>query len=88
MPNITSPAKLVRIVWDDICSPKETWMSLKEAMKWAVKRHGKSMSTTGYLIYETSEYILVAATHDAEDDDYGDISMIPKGTIRKIVPLS
>jgi len=76
--------KLVKVTWDDVCSPHESWSSVEDLKSWAIERRNLGMVTIGYLICEETDYIIVGATHDTKEGDFGDISMIPRGMIKSI----
>lgn len=78
-----------RIHWRDICGTIQ-WMDLKEAISWGQESFAKHYVTTGKIIFENEDFILVAATTSKEDDgtySYNDISMIMKSIIIKRVRL-
>jgi hypothetical protein len=64
---------VVHIVWDDACSDSG-WQSAKE-----VKWEAQLVYTTGYLISESKDYVLIGHTYSG--DDFVGWFQIPKRMI-------
>ncbi len=79
--------KLKRITWVDITGGDETWMTREEVLKFGREKSKEYITTTGYIVHRTKDYILVAATHDEAGDTFSDVSMIPTGVVKKIEHL-
>lgn len=82
--------KLIYIEWCDAMSSQTTWMSLEEAIEWADNKNWV-VSSGGYLIKETDEYLLISreiCTYDKDDTQLGGVLKIPKTWIRKRIDLT
>lgn len=76
---------LVTIEWRDI-QANHHWVSEDEALRWAKKQYNCAYYTTGYLLHEDKELVVVAAswTEDEEGVAYNDVSMIMRSVITNI----
>lgn len=77
--------KLVKIIWRDICGTCR-WFSRDNAIDWADRAYALNHTTVGFMLYGDDRYVVVAATRDTEDE-YNDVSMIPRASVKKITKL-
>ena len=79
--------KLVAVTWTDTVGhpDNDAWMSKDEAMD----MKPAPMTTVGYLLVQTEEYITVASTKsvDDKDDCFGNVNAIPRACITAVVAL-
>ena len=60
-------------------------MGLKEAVRWGKEKYESNYKTYGFILYDSPEYIIVASTHDPEEErEWHDITMIPKAVVKSI----
>ena len=74
----------VQIVWLDITSKSEPWISLDEA----VEMEPAMMVTVGCLLEENASFVTIASTLDISEELVGDVNCIPRGTILEIKPIA
>jgi hypothetical protein len=84
--------KLIYIRWCDACSDTTGWKNLEDAIEWA---NGVRwlVETTGWVIKETKEYILLAQqrgdwTLENPTYQYANFMKIPKTWIKLRIDLS
>lgn len=65
------PIVLVR--WTDVTSSPATWMDISEA----AEVEPTAMQTTGHLIHDAGDYIIVAGTVSLDRTTAGDVNCIP-----------
>ena len=79
--------KLVAVTWTDTVGhpDNDAWMSKDEALD----MKPAPMTTVGYLLVQTEEYITVASTKsvDDKDDCFGNVNAIPRACITAVVAL-
>lgn len=75
--------KLTVVYWKDIAALEGQWDSVESCIKKAQKLYEAVYKTVGYIIYENDDFLVIAATHDMEGNEYNDVSMIPKSVITK-----
>lgn len=73
--------KLIYIEWGDAIS-NTGWMSFNEALEWGEEEHW-IVKNIGWLLKETSSYILLASKYSEGSGEYGLLHKIPKTWIRK-----
>jgi hypothetical protein len=77
--------KLERIFWRDIGSISDSWYSKDELIERANKDFHTLCETVGYIVFENSNFVVVAATllpGDTEEENrYHDASMIMQSVI-------
>jgi hypothetical protein len=78
--------KKVNVIWEDIMTLDHSWKNVAECVEEARKLRNLRFSTIGYLIYEDREFVLVASTHDGEDE-WNDVSLIMRSVIKEIKEL-
>lgn len=81
--------EIVYIEWCDAMINQSSWMSFKKTKKWADTENW-TVSSIGFLLEETKEYILLAnkiSFYDKNNPDVGGIIKIPATWIRKRVNL-
>lgn len=61
--------KLVYIQWCDACSNNTAWLNHEEAIEWA-KTHDWIVNQVGWILEETTEYILLAARTSEESEEF------------------
>tara|TARA_R110000824_G_scaffold195727_1_gene378601 strand:+ start:627 stop:890 length:264 start_codon:yes stop_codon:yes gene_type:complete len=74
---------LARITWLDITSKSEPWIHIDEALEMKPAK----MQTLGWIIFDNSEYVIIASTLEISEDLAGDVNCIPFGTILEIEKL-
>lgn len=80
--------KLVCVHWRDITTLDSAWLSTEQAIVEGREKYNLVYKTVGYLIENNKDFVLVAATYDADGDEYNDISMIMKCVIIKTETLN
>ena len=73
------------IIWKDAASCKNDgteWYNKEEALKLAKEKYNADSLTGGVILENNKNYIVVASTKS--DDQYCDITMIPKKFLIKI----
>ena len=78
---------LKRITWLDITGADEAWMTRDDVLRFGREKSKEFITTTGYIIHKTKQYLLVAGTHDKAADTFSDVNMIPTGMVKKIETL-
>ncbi len=78
---------LKRITWLDITGADEAWMSREDVLAFGREKSKEYITTTGYIVHKTKDYLLIAGTHDKAGDMFSDVNMIPLGAIKKIETL-
>jgi hypothetical protein len=79
--------KLSKVTWLDINSG-DRWMDLEEAIAWGEEKYAADFVTVGYILHQTPDFVIIAATIDTDQESYHDISMIPCSVIKSITPLA
>lgn len=82
--------ELVKVIWTDINTLKDedtAWFSKKEAKRVAERMIKITFETVGYVVENSKDYILVGATIDRDGETFADISIIPRGVVKKITKL-
>lgn len=80
---------LLKVSWRDIsgidsANNSSAWFNEKQILKEAQKLYDQIYISVGYLVSETSDFIVLAATTDCgEDPLWSDASMIMKNVIIK-----
>lgn len=82
--------KLIFIEWYDAITMKNGWYIENDVKEW-----GQNMDwlikQAGYLIEDNKKYILLASKYnpqESEESKYSEITKIPKGWIKKRVPIT
>ena len=73
------------IIWKDAASCKNDgteWYNKEEALKLAKENYGACTLTGGVILENNKNYIVIASTKS--DEQYSDITMIPKKIVIKI----
>lgn len=81
--------KIVKIEWFDASSlTKETkeWLTKEEAIEVAEEKYQDTCITAGIILKENKNYIVIAGTYAYEV--YSDLTVIPKGMIKKVITLT
>jgi hypothetical protein len=82
--------KLLKIYWKDIAPLSDGWKGLKHCIEEADKLYEHEMISVGYLIHDTPDYVVIAASVDdtePEDPNYNDVSMIMKSVITNTIEI-
>lgn len=82
--------RLVKIVWRDIQSvvgDEGAWMEKAVMLDKATRLYEDEHSTVGYIVDETENFFVVAATTD-HDCQFADASMIPKAVVCRVEELT
>lgn len=82
--------KIIYIEWCDAVNNLASWISLDDAVTWADSEHWL-VKQSGFLVKETSEYILLASKinlYDPEQPELGGLVKIPTPWIRKRIFLN
>ncbi len=75
-----SKFKHVMVVWLDITGKDDAWMDLSEAKTMKPSK----MITSGWLLRESDDYIVVASSMDMAEGIVGNINAIPRCVIEAI----
>jgi len=74
--------KKVIVHWIDAESDS-SWKSLEEIKDWAKKAYQNLNESTGEIVLKTKNYIVVSGSKDSYGN-FGELTMIPKGWVKKI----
>ena len=72
---------IYRITWKDSCSDS-AWRTEKDAKEWAEKEYETYCVSIGWILLETKDYIVTAASWNG-GDEWGELTVILKNTIVK-----
>jgi len=76
---------IIEIVWLDSFNSSSGWKNSDEIEKWINDRPFFTCKSIGYMIKETTDYVILGQTKD--ENSYGDVmglTSITKGTIKSI----
>lgn len=76
---------IVLVIWTDTIT-NSGWQTAEKIDDWA-KENTWLVHTVGYLIRETEEFVVIAASWAMEEKQYGSLIKIPRAWA-KIVPLT
>lgn len=76
--------KFYKVLWRDHAS-SDRWHSMKEAVEFARNSHKSLCESNGYLIYQNDDYLVLAASHNGEEEEteWGELIKIYKTLIVK-----
>ena len=77
---------LVKIIYQDITSTMEGLKDLGECYRW-FKEENDLITTVGWLLEKDKTSILIAASWDKKENEFNDLTKIPRGCIKEIRDL-
>lgn len=85
MKSIDKNKKVFYVEWQDAITMKDGWYSEEDVADWG-KSEDWLIKQAGYLIKENNKYILLATKFNLQEfgeNKYSEITIIPKGWIKK-----
>lgn len=69
---------IVRVTWFDVKGSDAKWVDRADL---EAETECPLIDTVGFLAFEAPDRVVVASSYDADDDDFCDLTTIPRGMI-------
>jgi hypothetical protein len=78
--------KYIEVFWRDAFSDS-SWKNTEDIKKWVDEKHTELCKSIGWEVY-TDKYYLVLSSSFNGDDEYGELTAIPKNWVVEVKPIS